>query len=473
MHIKKKTKLITTIGPISKSKEMIEKLFLAGMTTVRLNFSHGDTSQHISVVKNTREISDKYNFPISIMLDTKGPEIRIGKIKDEGQLIEKNQIITIYTSNDDYQNKICLDNQLTMSYDLSKDVKIGNKILVDDGKLQLEVLEVEKHKIITKALNAHFTKSNKRVNVPGIKLSLEFLSKQDEKDINFAIDHNLDFIAASFVNSKEDIKQIRDILNKKNNRHIQIISKIESQYAIDHLDEIIHASDGVMVARGDLGLEIPYYEVPIIQKRIIRKCRELGKMVIVATQMLDSMEKSPQPTRAEVTDVYLAVELGSDAVMLSGESAIGLYPIEAVKVMAQIAIRAEQEFYKKIYYQLHLENIKNKNLDDREKIALEIAKKTMKNDYKFTIVFSKTGQILKAISKFRPNTNIIGISSDETLYSSFGLTSSVFMWKNGLTYNQITNNMSENLKKILANYNIKENDKFLIVRNHQISEGIY
>jgi pyruvate kinase len=305
MHfIDKRSKLIGTIGPSSETYDVLKELIVNGMTTIRANFSHGDREEQLEKFVIARKIEKELNIPISILLDTKGPEIRVGKMKDGAQLIKANTEIVVYTTPADYSSKIGTSSEITVSYEMDHDVKKGDKVLFDDGKLVTFVTSVSKGSLVVKTINTHLLKTNKRINLPGIEFSLPFLSEKDKEDIKFGIKNGIDYIAASFVNSAANVKELREVANSVNGSKVQIISKIESNVAIQRIDEIIEASDGIMIARGDLGLEIPYYEVPYNQKKIIRKCRALGKTVIVATQMLDSMEKSPQPTRAEVTDVY-------------------------------------------------------------------------------------------------------------------------------------------------------------------------
>lgn len=424
----KRTKIITTIGPASESEQTLKALFEAGMTTIRLNFSHGDHQEQINRAITARKIRDEKKLPISIMLDTKGPEIRVGKFVDGKQQFSAGQQITIYTDAKSYQTKECKSGEMTVAYDMSQDLKAGKVVLVDDGKLQIDVTEVKPGVVKGITRNAHLVKTNKRVNLPGTKFSMPFLAQKDIDDIRLAAKENMDYIAASFVNTPEDIKHIRAILKEEKAEHIKIFSKIESQYAVDHFDEILAETDGVMVARGDLGLEIPYYEVPVAQKMMIRKCRLVGKPVIVATQMLDSMENNPHPTRAEVTDVYMAVEQGADATMLSGESAAGNYPVQAVEVMATIDARAEKEFYNKVYYAQYLQSLPATKPGSRQDKAKQVALKTKDGDFKFVVVLSRTGELLTAVSNFRPNTNILGVSLDEKQYTLHGITSSVFMY---------------------------------------------
>ncbi|WP_342268687.1 pyruvate kinase [Spiroplasma endosymbiont of Aspidapion aeneum] len=469
MH--KRTKLITTVGPSCHSKEKILELFENGMTTVRLNFSHANFVEHGERLKWIHEIRKEKGIPISIMLDTKGPEIRVGKMKDGKQKIVAGNVITIYSNPDDFDKRECTAMELQMSYDMSKDVKVGDTVLVDDGKLNLTVIEVKKQVVKAKAFNTHEVKTNKRVNLPGVNFSLPFLAEKDHKDIIFGIENGIDYIAASFVNTAENVNEIRKILADNNAKHVQIISKIESQIGIDNIDKIIDASDGIMVARGDLGLEIPYYDVPYWEKIMIRKCREKGKIVIVATQMLESMTDNPAPTRAEVTDVYYAVELGADATMLSGESANGEYPFIATNTMSTIAKRAEIEFYHKLYYSTQLATVKKVSKNgERSIIAGKVADKVIDGDYEYAIIASRTGSLLKEVSKFRPNVRILGVCPEEKLWTAFGVWHSVFMTKIDDFDKFILDKKAIN--DVAKNHGAKPGEKILFVRNETIEDII-
>ena len=468
MNTHKRSILITTIGPASETKEVMKKLFEAGMTTIRLNFSHGDHAEQGARIEIAKQLRKELNKPISILLDTKGPEIRVGKFQGGKQQVAADQEITIYTDADSYANKECGQGEMTVAYDMSQDLVPGKVVLVDDGKLQLEVTEVTPGVVKTVAKNHHTVKTNKRVNLPGTKFSMPFLADKDRNDIRYGAQNGVDFIAASFVNTPEDILEIKEILKEENAEHIQVFAKIESQYAVDHFDDIVKVTDGVMVARGDLGLEIPYYEVPVAQKMMIRKMREAGKPVIVATQMLDSMEGNPHPTRAEVTDVYMATEQGADATMLSGESAAGEYPIEATNVMSIINERAEREFYNKVYYAQYLENLP-KPTNERQERANAVTLKSKDGEYKWTVVLSRTGELLREVSKYRPNTNILGVTNDVKQMTQFGITSSVFMSMDETAFDKIKEN-HDFAREVVKSYGAQAGDKFLLVENDQISE---
>ena len=298
------------------------------------------------------------------------------------------------------------------------------------------------------------------------------LIKIEEESVDFACKHDVDFIACPFVSNIDEIRKVKDILTSRGKKDIGLIVKIDCKEAYDNIDEIIEASDSIMVARGDLGLEIPYYDVPYYEKKIIRKCRLAGKQVIVATQMLDSMEKSPLPTRAEVTDVYYAVELGADATMLSGESASGQYPVEAVKTMAKIAQRAEAEYYNELFYNEQLKTIA-KNASSRSKIAYEVAKKLKDGKFKFAVILSHTGELLKEISTYRPNAFIAGIVSDNKLVNKYGITSGIFCEQHSEKIRLMIKENHDNGRIALERFNIKKGDNFIVVDSLNITEHIY
>lgn len=469
--IDKRSKLIGTIGPSSESYDVLKQLVISGLTCIRTNFSHGTHEEQKDKFDNAKKLSKELNVPISIMLDTKGPEIRLGKMKDGAQLIKPNTEVIVYTKPEEFQNRIGTDKEWTVSYRMDKDVKKGDRIVFDDGKLVTEVISVQDGLINIITKNQHLLKTNKRINIPGVEFSLPFLSEKDINDVKFGIQENIDYIAASFVNNANDVKALRKILEENDGMHIKIISKIESQAGINNIDDIIEASDGIMIARGDLGLEIPYYDVPYYEKSIIRKCRKAGKPVIVATQMLDSMEKTPQPTRAEVTDVYWATELGADSTMLSGESASGDFPIEAVKVMSTINLRAEREFYNKLYYPVQLQEVwENSSKDERNKIAHKIANKAIKGEYKYIVVRSTTGELLNEIAKYRPNAAIIGLVGDEKQIGKFGVTNSVFVSLDSLRlFKEVKEDFSK-AKEALLPFYPKKGDKYLVVDRYKEEE---
>ncbi len=450
---KKRTKIVATLGPsitgkiftweafkaskneaiIKEAYENVEQLFLRGVNIFRLNFSHGDHEEQEIRIHIVREVAAKLGITATIMLDTKGPEIRVCKM-------EKDDIYDIMAC--DFVEVHCREKILgnsskfsvtdsTGAYDMSKDLIVDNLILVDDGKLQLKILEIDSNTGIvkTQALNSHRISEKKRINLPNTNYTMPFISKKDKEDIKFAVKNKLDFIALSFVNKAQDIIEVRNILSGyKAPDTLQIIAKIESTNAINNIDEIINETNGIMVARGDLGLEIPFYNIPYWEKYLIKHCRFVGKPCIVATQMLDSLEKNIQPTRAEVTDVFFAVDKGADATMLSGETAQGMFPLNAVSTMATINSSAEKIFdYKrslKFYYKKSVYPAKEK------KLAKKIAKKVMPNysdvanpyfAYDFVFIATNNKELIWAIANIRPAASIIVLTTDKEIMRMFNI----------------------------------------------------
>jgi pyruvate kinase len=332
---------------VKMAYEKMEEAIKSGANCLRLNFSHGSYEEHGIRVKIARDVAEKLKQNISLMLDTKGPEIRITNVVNGPIPINKGTDLTIYcTKIVDGGHKQFSVSDSTGKYNMAKDVKVGGTILVDDGKLNLRINKVnaDTGEIEVTSLNSHAISTNKRINLPNTEYSMPFLSDKDKEDLLFAIKNKFDYVAASFTNTQYDLRMIKDFIKNNGGTNLQVVAKIETSQAIKNIDQIIDEADGIMVARGDLALEIPYYEVPYYQKYIIRKCRFVAKPCIVATQMLDSLEKNIHPTRAEVTDVFFAVERGADATMLSGESAQGLFPIEAITTMHNINIKSELLF---------------------------------------------------------------------------------------------------------------------------------
>jgi pyruvate kinase len=405
----KKTKIVCTIGPASESEETLENLIEAGMNVARLNFSHGDHDEHLVRINRIREISERLGQPVGIMLDTKGPEIRTHKMTDGTIALTKGDEIRI-----SMEEVLGTSEKFSVSYDgLINDVEVGMPILLDDGLVELQVtdLDTDKQEIVTKALNSGVLKNNKGVNVPGASLNLPGLTEKDRADIEFGLDNGINFIAASFVRRTSDVLEIKEILEDKDSLHVQIIPKIENQEGVDNLDEIISVSDGLMVARGDLGVEIPVEEVPIVQKEMINKCRSAGKPVITATQMLDSMQENPRPTRAEASDVANAIFDGTDAIMLSGETAAGDYPVEAVHTMSNIAIRTEASLVDQDAYSLKAFD----QADTTEAIGQAVGHTAKNLDIKTIVAATESGHTARMISKYRPKADIFAITfSQET-----------------------------------------------------------
>lgn len=413
-----KTKIVATIGPASSDKEVIRQMYYAGMNVVRINLSHADHEFCKDIINKINEINEEEEAFIAVMLDLKGPDIRIDKFMGGSAFLKKNDKIRIY-------NKNLLGDNTKFSVScpsLIKDVKNKTIIKLDDGKIELKVHEKGHDYLICEVITEGFIKDNKSFNIPGVHINQKYLSKKDIEDIKFACRMKVDFLALSFVSSYEDILNVNDLLIELNNDHIGIIAKIENQNALEDLDEIINLSDGVMVARGDLGVEIPMEKVPGIQKNIINKCHQLGKISIVATEMLASMENLIRPTRAEVSDVANAVLDGTDAVMLSGETTVGKYPVGAVDMMARIALSAEEDIN---YLEFLDKAMRTEKQDITGVISYSVVEAANRLHCKVVVASTHTGYTARKMSRFRPEAIILAISpSAKTIKSlalSFGI----------------------------------------------------
>ena len=417
-EVLRKTNIIGTIGPASESEEMFTNLVLAGLNVARINFSHGGYNENAEKIATIKKVREKLNKPVALLLDTKGPEIRTGKLEsgDEKVTINEGQEFTFV-----HDDIIGNETKTTISYkNLYQDVKPGAKILVDDGALEFEVVEVLGKDIKCKALNTARLGSRKTMNVPGLKLNLPALAQKDIDDITNGIKAGFDFIAASFVRRASDVQEIKDLLKANGGEHIKIISKIESQEGIDNFEEILAISDGIMVARGDMGVEIPMEEVPIVQKHFIKRCNQVGKPVITATQMLESMTSNPRPTRAEVSDVANAVYDLTGCIMLSGECAMGKYPVECVEAMVKISKTIENSvnYWKRF-------NRKNIELDpeDLEKnIAYTTCISAEKLNADAIVAYTHKGDSVRNIAGFGPGCPIFAITDSEQTYYQLAVT---------------------------------------------------
>lgn len=409
-----KTKIICTLGPATDDDQVLKRLMIEGMNVTRFNFSHGDYKQHERNMERVKRFREELHLPIATLLDTKGPEIRIGKLKENPIMIEEGQEFVLTTRD------IIGDNQcVSISYkNLIKDVSVGDKILIDDGLIELKVMRLTDTDIICLVQNGGLISQMKGVNVPNVQLSMPFISEKDRQDIIFGIEQGFDFIAASFTRCAEDILEIRKILSEYNCNTMNIIAKIENMQGVRNIDEIIRVSDGIMVARGDMGVEIPIQEVPVIQKMIIKKVYNAGKQVITATQMLDSMMKNPRPTRAEATDVANAIYDGTSAIMLSGETAAGKYPVEALMTMVKIAGSAEADIDYKAAFKKREAN-ENKDVTN----AISHATCTTAHDLNAAaiVTVTKSGKTARMISKYRPECPIIGCTTYEHVYRQMNL----------------------------------------------------
>lgn len=416
----RKTKIVCTIGPASESKDVFRELVLNGLNVARLNFSHGDYEEHEQRVNTIKEVRWELNEPVAILLDTKGPEIRTGKFKNSEVELEEGQTFTITTRDISGDNTIC-----NVSYDgLPKDVNEGDTILIDDGLVGLRIKKIINDTDIECIVeNGGVISNNKGVNVPMAKLNLPAITEKDKSDVKFGIKKDVDFIAVSFIRKASDVLAIREILEDNDVYHIQIISKIENREGLDNIDEIIRASDGIMIARGDLGVEISTEEIPLAQKEIIKKCNRAGKPVITATQMLDSMIRNPRPTRAEATDVANAIFDGTDAIMLSGETAIGKYAVDAVKTMDSIARRTEEAID---YRRLLGDKAVEKETLVTDAISYATCKIAADLGASAILTATSSGFTARMVSKFRPAVTIIAAVTDEHIKRRLSLSWGVY-----------------------------------------------
>ena len=409
----RKTKIICTIGPASENEVTLTKMCLAGMNVARLNFSHGTHEEHIEKINLVKRVRENLEMPIAIMLDTKGPEYRIRTFKNKK--ITLNNGDTFIFTTDEVEGD---ETKVSVSYkNLHNELCVGDIILLNNGLVTFEVTAVDGKNIITKVIGGGELSDRKSMSFPGKVLKQDFLSEQDKADLLFGIQQDVDFIAASFVSTGDDIRAMREFMDANGGKRIDIIAKIENRAGVDNIEDICQIADGIMVARGDLGVEIPFVEVPTIQKYLIKKCRLLGKRVITATEMLESMINNPRPTRAEISDVANAVYDGSSAVMLSGETAVGKHPVDAVKSMAEIAEFTERGIdYKQFFHSTEF-RIRN-NIDAVSHATCAMAVDT---NAKCIVVASMSGQTARMVSRFRCPVDIIGMTTDEKAWRKLNL----------------------------------------------------
>ncbi|WP_209122076.1 pyruvate kinase [Alkalihalobacillus sp. BA299] len=410
----RKTKIVCTIGPASETVEKLVSLIESGMNVARLNFSHGDFEEHGARIKNIREAAEITGKTVAILLDTKGPEIRTQTV--EGGAVELKQGQELLIS---MEEVIGNQSKISITYPgLIHDVHPGSKILLDDGLIGLEVIEVGTNEIRTKVLNTGVLKNKKGVNVPNVSVNLPAITDKDAEDIKFGVDQGVDFIAASFVRRASDVLEIKDLLEKYNAADIHIIPKIENQEGVDNIDEILQVADGLMVARGDLGVEIPAEEVPLVQKELIKKCNAVAKPVITATQMLDSMQRNPRPTRAEASDVANAIFDGTDAIMLSGETAAGDYPVESVQTMHNIARRTEEALN---YKEMLSKRIKDTRTTITSAISQSVSHTAYNLNASAILTATESGYTARVTAKYRPQSPVIAVTSCEKVLRRLAL----------------------------------------------------
>ena len=409
----RKTKIICTIGPASENEETLTAMCEAGMNVARLNFSHGTHEEHLNRIRLIRAVREKLNLPIAIMLDTKGPEYRIKTFASGPVTLRDGDLFTLTT--EDVQGD---QTRVSVTYtNLTQELVPGDTVLINNGLVILKVEEIRGNDVVCRVQNGGVLSDRKSMNFPGKVLQQDFLSEQDKNDLLFGIRNGIDFVAASFVSSRADVQAIRTLLDENGGKDIDLIAKIENRSGVEHVEEICQVADGIMVARGDLGVEIPFMEVPALQKYLISKCRMLGKRVITATEMLESMIQNPRPTRAEISDVANAVYDGSSAIMLSGETAAGKFPVQAVKTMAETALFTEAgidyaERFRTMEFKIH------SNLDAVSHATCSMA---VDVDAKAIVVNSISGRTARMVSRFRCPVGIIGTTTDAKAWRKLNL----------------------------------------------------
>lgn len=410
----RKTKIICTLGPSTDSENILERLIQNGMDVARLNFSHGSHEEQKRRIAKVRLLRERYGRPVALLLDTKGPEVRTGNFKNGSIHLEAGSTFTLTGREVEGDETI-----VSITYpDLAGDIAPGQRILIDDGLVELQAESIDGKDIHCKVLNSGEISGHKGINIPDVHIHLPYMSETDKSDLLFGIKEDVDYVAASFVRSAEDVNKIRTFLNENQGEDIRIVAKIENREGVENIDEIIDAADAIMIARGDMGVEIPAEEVPVIQKLIIRKVYEAGKQVITATQMLDSMIHQPRPTRAEATDVANAIYDGTSAIMLSGETAAGQYPVEALEMMIRIANRTERDInYRRRFFQ------RERNADPDVTDAICHATCTTAHDLnaRAIITVTKSGRSARMISKYRPGCDIIGCAITDKVYRQLNL----------------------------------------------------
>lgn len=418
----RKTKIVGTIGPASQSEEMLTKLVNAGLNVTRINFSHGGYEENGEKIETIKAVREKLNKPVALLLDTKGPEIRTGVLETGNEKVTINEGQEFTFVNDDI---IGNNERTSISYkELYKDVTVGSTLLVDDGAIEFKITKIDGKDIVCKALNTGRLGSRKTMNVPGVKLELPALTQKDIDDITEGIKRGFDYIAASFVRKEADVKALRDLLDSNGGERVKIISKIENQEGIDNFEDILAASDGIMVARGDMGVEIPMEQVPIVQKHFIKRCNEVGKPVITATQMLESMTQNPRPTRAEVSDVANAVYDITGAIMLSGECAMGKYPVECVEAMNKISTAIEGSVnYWKRFDKKSTGKYVEKDLESA--IAYSTCVTAKHIDADAIVAYTHKGDSIRKLAGLGAGCPIFAITDDEKTYHQLSVSFNV------------------------------------------------
>ncbi len=452
-----KTKIICSIGPASSKVEILEKMIDAGMNVARFNMSHGTHESHQKMIEATKFARQNKKKPVAIMIDTKGPEIRIKQFKNVAVNLKSGEQFVL-TTKDVVGNKTCV----SVTYqNLPKILQKNAKILINDGNIELRVDKICKEDIICTVVHGGELSNNKSINLPGIKTDMPYLSAQDKLDLSFAKAMEADYIAISFVNTAQDVKDVKNFL-KKIKYSPKIISKIESDEGVKNFNSILKVSDGIMVARGDLGVEIDFVKIPVLQKEFIKKCNQQGKIVITATQMLESMIKNPLPTRAEISDVANAIFDGSTAIMLSGETASGQHPVETVETMCRIALETEN------YISISDFNIETQ--DNSESIGYAVHALSKTKNVKAIVALTQSGKTAENISKFRPNLPVIACTPCEKVYNKLAMYYGVFPVLD-ISYKKIEDAAKNSLQKTLKTKIVKTGDKVVLVSGQQAGKS--
>lgn len=465
MILKKKTKIVATIGPATESKEMLSKLLKAGLNVMRMNFSHGDFAEHQNKIDNLRAAVLETGIPAATLQDLGGPKIRTGEFGTEtGRVtIKKGQTFTLTTRAIKGDNTIC-----SINYDkLPKEAKVGDRIMIDDGKKRLQVTAIKGTEIICKVIVGGELKGRRGINFPDTDISMSSLTPKDKKDLEFGIKNKVDFVALSFVRDPKDLVELRKIL-EKNKSEAGIIAKIETPQAVKNIDEIIALSDGIMVARGDLAIEVPAEEVPLIQKMLIHKCNLAGKPVITATQMLESMIHSPVPTRAEVSDVANAILDGTDAIMLSEETTLGEYPLEAVELMSRVAVRTENDL-------LHEQLLLSKERTNSESVGENVTAYTIRTAHKihakYVVALTNFGYSARMMSRYRPQLPILVFTPNEKTFQKSILSFGCWVFKIK-SYTDFENAVKDIKETIIKNKLGKKSDKIVIATGRPFGKNV-
>lgn len=465
MILNKKTKIVATIGPATESQEMLSKLLRAGLNVMRMNFSHGDFAEHQAKLDNLKAAIKETGIPAATLQDLGGPKIRTGEFATEsGRVtIKKGQTFTLTTRVIKGDENICSINYAK----LPEEVKAGDRIMLDDGKKRLQVTAIKGQDIICKVMVGGELKGRRGVNLPDTDISMSSLTPKDKKDLEFGIKNKVDFVALSFVRRPSDIVELRKIL-AKNKCEASIIAKIETPQAIKNIDEIIALSDGIMVARGDLAIEVPAEEVPLLQKMIIHKCNLVGKPVITATQMLESMINSPVPTRAEVSDVANAILDGTDAVMLSEETTLGSYPLESVELMSRVAIRTENDL---LHEQLLFSKERNSSADVGENVTSYVIRTAHKIDAKFVVALTNFGYSARMMSRYRSQLPILVFTPNDKTYQKSILSFGCWVFKIK-TYTDFAHALDEIKSCVVKNKLAKKGDKFVVATGRPFGKQV-